>query len=386
MPLAYVPSPINWVANQVVKAPELRAEVSGLVQLLAAPPTFLGSQQGAAQSIPNSSAAAVQLDTEFIDNFGGHLPHVSSTNYYGMFPGWYLVQCSAAFGNTLGGAGVTGCHIGFSSAGGGVTTFGGVQIANGNAATTYASAKLINFVNTGTFNGPANDYVQAIVFQDSGSAQTCSNITTNFPWLSARYISAASGTNGLPAPACPAWPAPPTVLGHSFLNTNLRDTIRFLTYPPFAEPVLNSAYSLPSQSGALPAVGTTIPLDHVGVDSYGAFSTSTHTYTAPANGVYYVYWLLSFTPNSTTDVAVPGITISSGNYNGGTQFTWWPGQTPVYFPQVNSFATRRRLRLNSGDTLQFAGYQHDSAGTAVPLGEGIANQNICRAIIIWLPR
>jgi hypothetical protein len=379
--LVYVPAPRTWSAGDVVKAPYLRSDVSGAIQLLSRPPMFLGSQTSTAQTVGDSAYVAVEMDTEAYDNFGGHEVSVQNGAYYGMFPGWYLVQCSIPL-NSSSTSKATGAAVGGVQNGGSLSYFGGQLLADSStAAIGTVAAKLMKMQQTGTFHGAANDYIVAAAFQDSGIPQPLLNAAAKYPLISVRWVCALSGTQPLPVPANPAWPAPPALATHAWANANIRDTVSFLVYPPVMEYSRASASgSLASQS-SVPAVGTTVALDTMVVDNYGAFDNGTNTWTVPVAGVYWCYGVLAGEAGAGTVTLGAGLTVTSANYNGGTQITLWGGTAVPSAVSPAANVVRRRLRLSAGDTILLAGVQNDSGGAAFSYAGSAQFQ--CRLITVW---
>jgi hypothetical protein len=387
VPSVSLPNPRTWALGELIKAPYLRADVSDAVALLAQPPLFTG-QQGSAQTITNATETEITIDTENYDNYGGHLASGSGVNtalYYGMFPGWYLVQAQAPLQYT-GGAGTMGASVGVASGGGALTYYGGERIPNSGTASLYAfpvACKLAQMVDTGTYGGSGNDRVAASCYQDSGSSQALYAGTNRFPSVSARWVCALAGTPGLPVPPLAAWPTPPSYVTSAFMNAQVRDTIRFLVYPPICEYQYNAGTQSLASQASVPATGTTVKLDTAVVDNYSAFSTSTWTWTAPVAGLYWVYNLAAMSQQATATALMAGITVTSANYNGGATFTAWGGTRASFAgTRVQSAAIRRQLRLNAGDTLQAAAWQSDSGSNAATLA-GNTNEWQSRFIVIW---
>lgn len=385
MPTVSLPAPRTWAVNELIKAPYLRADVSDAIALLSQPPLFQG-QQGTAQTISDSLETQVNIDTENYDNYHGHLPSGSGVNtalYYGMFPGWYLVQSQAPL-NYTGGSGTMGASVGVASNGGAFTWYGGERLAASATASEYAfpvACKLAQMVNTGTYG--SGDRLSAGVYQDSGSSQALYAATNRFPSVSARWVCANTGTAGLPVPPLAAWPTPPSYVTSAFMNANVRDTIRFLIYPPVMEAQYNAGTQSLASQASVPGTGTTIQLDHAVVDTYGAWSGSTHTYTAPVAGLYWVYSLAAMSQAATATALAAGINVTSSNYNGGTKFTMWGGARTSYAgTRIQAAACRRQLRLNAGDALQAAAWQNDSASAAATLA-GNTNEWQSRFIVLW---
>jgi hypothetical protein len=148
------------------------------------------------------------------------------------------------------------------------------------------------------------------------------------------------------------------------MNTNVRDTVRALTQPPILEAVDSAGGQTLTSQTSMPLVGTTIGLGTETVDTYGIYSTPTATIPTGWGGRWFAYGQVSVA-GSTSNVAVAaGITVTSSNYNSGTQTTLWGGCQAVGgiggIPVSN---TCRRLRLNAGDTVKLAGFRDGGTTT-----------------------
>jgi hypothetical protein len=362
VPPLYTPVPATWTAGEVVKAPALRADISGTVQLLNNPPMFSGSQTVTSQSIPNGTVTAVVLNTETYDNLSGHQVSASPPNYYGMFPGYYLVECGMPLSYT-GGVGMTSALIGGVQNGGANTAYGGMRVANASGSIAEPTcAKLMQMVATGTYGGAANDYLYPAIYQSATVSENMAVTAFQFPYLTARWVCANTGTAGLPVPANPAWPVPPTVLGHVFANASIRDACSFLLYPPTMEAVRTSTSGTVTSQSSLPLVGTVVSMGTKVTDNYTAYSTSTNTWTAPVAGRYYAYGCSAVLAGADGVALGAGLTVNSANYNGGTTTTLWGGLTTPQASSTSAAVVRRQLRLNAGDTLQLAVFYNDSPG------------------------
>lgn len=385
--LNYVlPNPRTWSPGDKIKAPYLRADVSDAVALLSAPPMFIG-QQATPTSVANSADVPVPLDTELYDNGFGHLDTTNPDKYYAQFPGWYLAQGSAGIDYT-GGSGALKAGIGLTVSGGIFTTWYGQRLPASGTSGRYpqtAVAKLILMINTGTLTS-SSDYASLVVNQTSGAAQNTRSSAFHIPQLQLQWVCAASGIPNLAVPPLASWPAPPAYITSAFLNTNIRDTINFLVYPPVMEAYYAAGtQSLASGTGP-PGTGTPVNLDTIAADTYSAFSTSTHTWTAPVAGVYWCYGQADIAMAATGVAAAAGLTVTSANYNGGATTTLWGGAQAASGITANCAIVRRRLRLNAGDTIKLAAFQHDSAAAAATLdyntGGGFSVSE-SRLITVW---
>jgi hypothetical protein len=387
--LGYVlPNPRIWAANAKIKAPYLRADVSDAVALLSAPPMFIG-QQASPTSAGAGADAPVNLDTEIYDNAFGHLDTTNPDKYYGQFAGWYLAQGTCGI-DYFGGSGALKAGIGLSASGNPLATYYGQRLPTSGTSPRVpqpAVAKLILFSTVGAHGG-SNDYASLVVNQTSGASQNTHSGTSQIPQLQLQWVCAASGTPGLAVPVNASWPTPPAYITSAFLITNITNAVNFLIYPPVMEAFYQAGtQSLASGSGP-PGTGTPVNLDTIAFDNYGAFNTSTHTWTVPANcgGVYWCYGQAEINVAGTCQAVAAGLTVTSANYNGGTAVTLWGGAQAAFAGGENCAIVRRRLRLNAGDTVKLAAFQHDSAAAAATLdyntGGGFS-VNESRLITVW---
>lgn len=367
MSSATLPTPSTYVSGPVF-APQLRGDVADAVAWLSRRPMFIGAQTASNQSISDSSDTAVALDTEIADNQGGHQIVANQARYYAMQPGWYLAEGICPL-NYTGGSGEWSVGVGGNQSG----TFGifyGTSMPNSSGFIPQAmGARLMQMVNTGTYG--SGDYIAMYVRQRTAVTQNLLNGTSRFPQLTARWVCANSGTASLPVPSPAAWPSPTAIVTSAFLNAQVRDVIRFLAYPPIMEWAYTSTGQNLASQTAVPAVGTTIGLTTNTVDNYSAFNNSTNTWTAPVSGLYYCYGQVSMGGLSTNVAVAAGLTVTSANYNSGTKTTLWGDARAGTTLFQSSPVTRRRLRLNAGDTIQLAGFQRDSSSTTTNvLGSG----------------
>lgn len=385
--LPYVlPAPRTWSPHDKIKAPYLRADVSDAVALLSAPPMFIG-QQATPTSMAAGQDVPVNLDTEVYDNAFGHLDTTNPDKYYGQFGGVYIAQGTCGI-DYSGGSGALKAGIGFSPSGAPLSTYYGQRLPTSGTSGRVpqpAVAKLILFVNVGSHGG-SNDYASLVVNQTSGSAQNTHSGTSQIPQLQLQWVCAANGTGNLPFPVNASWPAPPAYITAAFLNTNIAGTINFLIFPPVMEAFYQAGTQTLASGSGPPATGTPVNLDTIAFDTYSAFNTSTHTWTAPVAGVYWCYGQAEMSVAGTCQAVAAGLTVSSANYNGGTATTLWGGAQAAFAGGENCAIVRRRLRLNAGDTLKLAAFQHDSAAAAATLdyntGGGFSI-NESRLITVW---
>jgi hypothetical protein len=83
-----VPTPRTWSVGDLADATMLNTEIRDVANFLLNPPIFVG-RQSVAQSMPTSAYAAITLDVEEVDSYGGHATNQS--RYTAQVAGWYHV-------------------------------------------------------------------------------------------------------------------------------------------------------------------------------------------------------------------------------------------------------------------------------------------------------
>lgn len=377
-----LPDPITW-NTILITAPQLRADVSDAVTLLADPPMFVAAQQTTGQTLTTATGTAVVLDTEYYDNWKGHLVALADNpdTYFAQFAGWYLCEGSVPL-NYSGATGSVSCGFGAVQNGGAFNHWYGQRLNNNDTFNCAVAAKLLKMVDL-----VDQDYIQLYGYQDTGSNQTLENTVTSpqnaWPYLQAKWVCALSGTAPLPVPANASWPVPPTDITSSFLNANIRDTVNFLIYPPTMEAVYNAGTATLASQLSLPSTtGTAIDLDAKTFDNYNAMNLTTNKWTAPVAGVYYCYGQLGIETGANSAALAAGLTVTSSNYFSGTTNTIWGGaQSAEQSVGGCANVVRRRLRLNAGDTIQLAGWQRDTGSAAATINGGSLWST--RLITVW---
>jgi hypothetical protein len=382
VPAYELPEPANWITGDLISAPALRQQVSNTVGFLTGVPMFVGTQQTTSQALTNATGTAVTIDTEYWDNYNGHLVGTDGNTYYAMVAGWYMVESHVplSYSGTTGtvSAGMT------ANSNGTVATGWGQRVNNCAAESVAVSVHLTEMVNVGTFG--SGDYIQAYAYQNEGATQDLRNYLTgpiSVPYLKAKWICANTGQANLALPTNPNWPSPPTYITSAFLNTNIQQTIQFLAYPPILEWHYNAgSANLASQTTLPTGAGTLLGFDTEIVDNYGAYNTGTHLWTAPVAGTYYCYGQVGITTGAGGQAMAAGLTVTSSNYFGGTTATIWGGCQSTAASTNYAAIVRRKLRFNAGDTVNLAGFQHDS-GAASAVVEGTTSWGT-RMIIVWV--
>jgi hypothetical protein len=360
--------------NGPILASSLRNDVTNAVLLLSQRPLFWGQNNTGASAGSGGSDFSLAMTAELVDTWNGHDDVTSSggrsSQYFCQLPGWYLCKIAVPWGYTgttqyLFGAGFQWTTSGVLTS----TVRGANQLCGSTHNPVPQAVDLIEQVNAAPPGG-GGDYIQFTSVQTSGSGINLTNTGTELPNATVRWVAATTGTTGLPVPVNASWPVPTAYITPAFLNTNIRDTIRFLCYPPICK-ATSASGSLPSQS--FPS-GTVVPLTTVVVDNYGGFTTgSGANYQAPVSGVYYVYGQFNLSASTGSTAYCAGLSVN------GASAQWGDSVNKISDTTGGGAMVGKHLRLNSGDTVQFVACQ--GSGSSISYnGSGI---NQCRMIVVW---
>lgn len=365
-----LPAPRTWSASDLVTVPRLRADAVNAVALFAQRPYFVG-QRSLGDSWANATDLALPLDVELTDAWNGHLapPAAGTAPYWCPLPGWYLCDARVPFAYTS--ATAAPFMAGWQGVTGG-TPFGplhGALTVNGSTSGTIIprAVDLVQMTASGPPGG-SGDWVQATARQDSGGSVNLQSLAYCMPTVSIRWVCANTGS----LVSVPPLTAVPTPITAAWLNANVRDTIRFLTYPPVCKAHYTAGTStVPNNSLATPAV---INLTTVDVDNYGNFTTGAAAkYTAPYSGRYLFAGQVTFAASSTATTYACGLLVNG---------------TTLYYGGIVRFAgtalaggasVTKRLRLTFGDTVQLVAVQQ--SGGALAYNTTASNQT--RLIACW---
>jgi hypothetical protein len=377
------PAPVTWASEEVIRASDLRATLTNAIAFLNRPPAFVASQNQTNQSISNNSNTLITWDTESYDNYSGHLLSSNTATYYAIVAGWYLVEV-AAFLSYTGGAGSMSAGVSGIS-GGTFSVYMGQKIPNTSGSISGVScAKLVQMLNVGTVGGGSNDTISSEIYQNAGASEILLNGMNRFPNITATWVCASSGVAFLTVPANTAWPVPPSYITTAFMLANVTNAVNFLAYPPTYEAFYNSTGQNLASQASVPATGTTITLNNVTIDNYGGGVSGTYTIPAGCGGIYYAYGQVALAGNTTSVGMSAGLTVNSSSYGGSLITLWGGGQAMYTGSSVFSCANvRRHLRLNAGDTVSLAGFQHDSSGSSCSVLGVLSGSWSSRLILVW---
>lgn len=369
--LASLPSPRTWSANDLVTVPRLRADAADAIAFLLSRPYFSGTNTSG-RSWASGSDLALGLDTELADTWAGHLVtnvgSATNAQYWAPVSGWYLVRVAAAFQY------ISSTQAAFAGAMQGVTNgiawgpVRGAVVLDGSTNNPVAqSIDLVQMSAAGSPGG-SGDWVQFNAYQNTGGSINLQSAATQLPTASARWVCATSGTEPLPVPPLTPCPSPVT---SAWLNANVRDAIRFLTYPPICRAYyVPGTVTLASQAfpgSAAPPINTAI------VDNYGGLNTTTGLYTAPVAGRYLIAGQFNLASAAVSGAYACGITV-----NGGT-VQWGDRVNKVSDSTGGGAGVVKRVRLNANDTVQLRASQN--TGSTIAYNTGTEAQT--RLVIVW---
>ena len=353
----------------MIKAPQLRHDVSDAVAYLATRPIFAATAS-LGVTITSGADETFGFDGEIADTWGGHTP--PSSAYFCRSEGWYLCQAAVPYDYLTATQYVFAA--GFKGQAGGSPygpLRGALQLMGSGRDPMPQAVDLIEMTQIGPVGG-SGDWLEVVTLQVTGSDQTLLTSATKLPYFTLRWVAAPTGTASLAVPSNPSWPTPPTVLTSAFMNSNVRDTIRFLTYPPIYR-AHYAAGSTTLASTAFPA-GTLIQLNTIDVDNYSGGTTgATSRYTAPVGGVYFVYGQVNLASDSNSTGYCAGLAV-----NGGT-IAWGDSVYKLSDSTGGGMIARKRLRLNAGDYVQLFACQ----GTGSAITYNPTAENETRMIVVW---
>jgi hypothetical protein len=372
-PWPTVPNPSTWSSGPIL-VPRLRADVTNAVSFLANKPSFLGFCTSAPAVPTGGSGSLVTLDSEAYDSWQGHQPLGNQPGWYlCRAPGWYLAEgyISWSYNTATTVSFTTSLAVGTGPSTSPTITTGEIHPVNDTRTPGPMAADLVQLVNAWTpgttlpVNGSSvpdgMDYIALYARQNSGSNQNLTAAATQYPRLSVRWMCANTGTTGLSVPSNPSWPVPPAyITSAGYLNPAIRDTIRFLAYPPIFR-ALYAAGTNTLTSQTFPAASK-LALDTVTVDNYSGWSAANNYWVAPVAGVYYCIGQVHVAAQASAGSLAAGFSVNAGT-------TVW-GKSARSPSNSSGFAvaTVKRLRLNAGDTVALMGSNSNSSALTINSG------------------
>lgn len=162
MTVADMPVPRTWVMEEIPPYDTLTKEVYDTVMWLLQPPTCKVFQT-TGQSIPNATFTAVQFQAEALDPYNWHSSTTNNTRITPTFPGWYRGWLGWQT------TGATGGNFRICDARQNGSFEKSRRDQKPNIAAQATAERGIPFFFS--FNG-TTDYVEMMVYQDSGSSMT----------------------------------------------------------------------------------------------------------------------------------------------------------------------------------------------------------------------
>jgi hypothetical protein len=382
-------APRTWVdegpatVGDSLRAPLLNLDAAGGAVWHRQRPLFHGIAT-LAQSIPASTWTSVTGLAELIDNWSGHSDSTNTGRYYAPSTAtgadWYLCTGLVPFSTSSS----TDAHIAglrVNSA----TNYEGMRLPGGAGhVMTTAVIDLIQL------DGGAGDYVELGAWHNEAAAVN-TVVSSKLPSLQVRWV--CQNPAGAATPALPAIPhtwtgadivtASATGANKVPLNTELRDTFRFLNNPPiFRVHCSGTAQTIPAGAGTW----TAFTFTGESVDNYGMWSSGASV-TCQRAGLYYVAGLAAVTEPATKN----GYRASRIHHTiaaGGSADYYGISALPMTGTKTTgtSLIADAWIRMAVGDTLQLQMDQtQTTAPTALPvLGTSAAVS--ARMVGLWAAR
>ncbi len=291
--------------------------VAGPANFLANPPLYRNALQSS-QSIPNTTATKVTLNSTAIDNYTGYTS--ANSTYTVQRAGLYLAGATVPFAASTGGR----RNVGIAVNG---TTYWGPGYQACQAGTTIATK-------TQAFSLQAGDTVTLEVEQDSGGslALSSADVTRIFlVWLGEEGVPSTLWT---PPDTTFRWQAgtPGTSLP-GLMQTHLANDLGFLCQRPYL-----LSYQTSAQTGFANNSTQVVVMDTAGGivhadngDNYSGFNTTSSVYTAQVAGwylaIYEAFATYAGTP-STASLVVGLQTSSSGGRSPSASIDWYQQMFP----------------------------------------------------------
>ena len=301
----------STTASETVSVPILRNDVTGNVWFFSSPPLYFGQLQSL-WAIPASAYYYVPLDTDLADPLGLHPDTSLPENIYLPYLGTYLCIGFMSYDSAV--SGLYDAAIGVVQ-NGVATPFVGQQTPPQTGLRPFELA-----VELQTFNPATFDTVSLAGFQDAVGTVNTYVHAGQYSTLNVLWAAAAAPPPGWPGTSIPVPANVPfsdtTEITGTFLNTNVRDTVNFLQYPPAARIVRTGNTQLASTT--FPA-GTAVPFQASTIDTFAGFSVGSPTrYTFQKAGLYFVWGQVNFANDTTGTDRACGLRVTGGTIQWGS--------------------------------------------------------------------
>jgi len=375
-------TPHTWIEKATgvfgdeLSAKRLEADVASSVAFLRQRPFFQGE---ATVTTAVASATYVPIPmAELVDNVAGHSDSTNVSRWYDPFTAtsstigdWYLVTSYIAF---AGGTDPTKSYVAGIRLNGSTVYEGSKNAGATGKVQTGLCVDLVQMINS--------DYLEAVARQDTGGSIN-TTITGRTSTLTARWVCARTGTV-VALPSTPrTWTAADLLTADTSggvnvpLNVHIRDTLRFLIYPPIVRlSSVGSSQTIPTGAGTW----TSFQLPTATVDNYTGWSSGANTkYTCQRAGLYSVYGLAAVAESATATgfraarilhtIAAGGTAIYGGHSSQAATASSAGTQLPVL----------AKIRMAVNDTLELQLTHNEVGALTVKTGSG----DHARLIAVW---
>jgi hypothetical protein len=360
----FTPNGILYTANRQLLFEALQSAASGQAS---SPTGVFTSTTGAGFAWLNFFDSASLFggggDTQWQNSSGRYNPAVpGSAGAAGQNGGYHLIWGSPNFSSTTN-AGVSGAALNEN----GTVVPGGYQLSstahnNGPYVLDLVSASSGQFTSLEGFCADASS--SSFSFTTVGpTSLDWSGQQTRFygTWVCVSTGGATTGTGSPPTPT--AWTPSSAVTSSLLSGAALGNPLKFLYNPPVFRVGTTLSTAITANTNTL------VPLTTAQIDSWGAWSAGSNTYTVPVTGVYLVHGMTWYTAAST------GSLLAGIRVNGGT--VWWgPGYATGAVSTNHSAQVTRLLDLQQGDTVQLF--------TNASSTDALSNTQPSRLLGVWL--
>jgi hypothetical protein len=344
----------------------LRNDVTNTVWFFTSPPFYSG-QLTTVWPIPINTYYFVPLDSDLDDPLGMHTNVAQPEFIYPPYQGWYLIFGLMTYDSTT-----TGQLFDASIA---VTQNGVSTVWVGQQAPTQSGTRPFDMVvELQQFNPATTDTIGIAGFETAGTVNTYTAAGQR-PYLNILWTvpsaAPANWSTSLPVPANTAF-ADTTQITGTFLNTNIRDTVNFLTYPPVAR--LQRTTNVQLASTVFPA-GTAVPFTTATLDNWSGWNGTTR-YTFPRAGLYLVYGQVNYLNDTTGTDRACGLRV-----NGGTT-QWGSTESSANNTLGHISIACQLIRASATDYVEVIGYSNATTGGGITIGGVGAGTS--KMIVMWM--
>jgi len=361
----------TWSLTSVetISATILQNDADDSIVFLIDPPMYSG-QLRSIWPIPQNAYYYVPEDFDLLDPLAMHSNPAQPELIYANYLGWYLCIGVMTYNTTTTGTGVI-----YNAT---------IAVTQNNVATAWIGQQtptqatfrpFETVVELQSLNPATGDTVSLAGFQTTSGSVNTNTTAGQYPTLNVIYAALPSAppawSTSLPVPANTAFSDTTQITG-AFMNTNLRDTVNFLTYPPICRLQRNSSVQLASTT--FPA-GTAVPFNVATIDNWSAWNGTTR-YTFPKAGLYFVYGQVNFLNDTTGTDRACGLRV-----NGGTT-QWGSTETAANTVLGHISIACQMIRAAAADYVEVIGYSNATTVGGITIGGAASGTS--KLIILWL--